>query len=356
MVSENIVNDEAKFKKYMNNIENLVNKIFKANSKTKVGIIGITGPVRDTYKDEDGKLITGEKDESTVPGKESNAEIVVEPTNNTNELIEKVKNMNTSKTAYRCNVQAAVRLANKSYSDNVNKILISLYDSAPSVAIGVCGQVSYGGIFSEYATLEEAIKGQHENIATYTKNEILTLKDSNTSFILLRPDDTIYDETWYNVSTGEKVLDFDGSPYVQKLYGTIENPNYGKMYSFNDDNIDNIITENIYKDIEEIIQHDITNVKVTEELSDDIVKNFTFDRKNSSIDVDATKKETVIWNIETITGNEEIIIRYKMKISNIENNEILNKTIAISDKTILTYTDNTSKEYKIEITDNPKFN
>ena len=230
----------------MNDIENLSNNIFRANTKTKIGIIGITGTIRDRSIDENGNMVTGEKDEGMVDGTAENSEIVVELTNNLDIIKNSLQHMNSSKNIYHNNLQAAIRLANRSYSNNVNKILISLYDGVPDIAIGVHSEVTYGW-FSEYSTAEEGIKAKHENIANYTRSEIMTLKDSDISFILLRPDDTSYDETWYHTSTGEKLLDFDGSPYVQKLYGTMDNPTYGKMYSFNDTNIDTIITENIYQ-------------------------------------------------------------------------------------------------------------
>lgn len=178
-------------------IETLADKILKKNSKTKIGIIGIQGPIFDGYIDEEGKLVYNENDERNVKGTENNAECIVELTDNIDTLKTKLSNMNSDKKYYN-NVQAALRLARKSFSNNVNKILISLYDDVPSTAIGVKSSTdSYGGS-SKYATAEEAVKAHLQELISNTKSEILSLKTYNIDFILLRPDDTKFDQKWYD--------------------------------------------------------------------------------------------------------------------------------------------------------------
>lgn len=357
LVSENISSDDKELSKYINNIEKLTSKIFKTNANTKVGIIGIKGTICDSYIDKSGKQVTGEKDEGDVPGRVSDSEIVVELTNNVDSIKNGLQKMNSSKTKYYNNLQSAIRLANNSYSKNTNKILISLFDDVPLVSIGVKVKVNVGW-FSEYTTLEEGVKDKHEKIATNTKKEILTLKESNVSFILLRPGDTSYNENWYN-SSGEKVLEFDGSPYVKDLYGTIENPTYGKMYSFKDSNIDNIITENIYQDVKQKIQPDITNVKIIDYFPKEIIENFEFSYVNNpklgsvSETIDKTNN-TITWDIDKLKGNEVATLRYKLKIKDIKNVKILNKTISTNEKVILTYKDIAAKDFTLTLSSSPK--
>ena len=64
-------------------------------------------------------------------------------------------------------------------------------------------------------------------------------------------------------TTGEITLRYDGSQWVQNLYGTIESPTYGKMYTFNDENIDNVITQNMYSDVEKLLRKNMKNVIIT---------------------------------------------------------------------------------------------
>lgn len=359
IISENSANSQEKLDKTINNIENLAEKIIKANSKTKIGIVGIKGTISDIIVDENGKASWGDKDEGNIKGSEENAEIVVNLTDNVENIVSGIKKMNSAKEKYHLNLQSAIRLANKSYSKNANKILISLYDGVPDIAIGVKSMVEHGGFLAEYATTEEAVKGKHEKIVTYTKNEILKLKESNISFILLRPDDTSYNQTWYSEKTGEKTLDFDGSPYVQKLYGTNENPVYGKSYEFKDKNIDTIVRENIYEDVLELIQPDMTEVKIVDYFPEHITENFEFSyvgkpnigTVSDSID---NKDKTISWDIGTLKGNEVATLIYKLKIKDMKNTELLNKIIATNEKVELTYKDIEDKDYKVILTSSPK--
>lgn len=190
-------------------IETLADKILKKNSKTKIGVIGIQGPISDTYTDEKGNYIVGENDEHDVKGTEDNAEHIVELTDNIDTLKTKLRSMNSEKRNYYDNVQAALRLAKKSFSNNVNKILISLFDNVPYTAIGVDSKPSsYGGWFSKYSTAEEAAKAYLQELVSNTKTEILSLKTYNIDFILLRPDDTEFDKDFYNIDTRRAYCSF----------------------------------------------------------------------------------------------------------------------------------------------------
>lgn len=355
MVSENIVNEEEKLNTYVSYIETLSTKVFEKNSNTKIGIIGIKGTISDGEVDENGNMVWGEKNEGTVKGSEDNAEIILKPSSSCVEIKSSLQNMNSSKTKYRTNLQAAIRLANKSYSGNVNKILICLYDDVPDIAIGVKQQVSAGGLFSEYATVEEAVIAKHNQVANKTSSEILTLKTNNVDFILLRPDDTSYDETWYNTDSGELALEFDGSPYVQKIYGTLENPTYGKMYSLNNDTLEQVVTEYIYRDIMENIRVDIKSATIKEYFSDEILKNFDITFSDENIDTTELKNNKYIeWNIGDLAGNETVNLKYTLKIKNMRNEEILNKVLSTNEKTEMTYINYLNEETSITSNSSPK--
>lgn len=359
LVSENIANNEESFQKHFNNITTLTKKIFDTSSKTKIGIVGIKGTISDSKLDENGKMTWGPKDESDVNGSESNAEVVIKATSNQSDIQKSLKNMNSSHEEYRTNLQAAIRLANKSYSKDTNKILISLYDDVPNIAIGVCSTITYGGLFSDYSNVKDAVTAKYEKVSTNTQNEILKLKESNISFILLRPGNTSYDDTYYNTETGEKTLDFDGSPYVEKIYGTMDKPTYGKTYSFDSNNIDTIITENIYQDVKELIQSDIKSVKIVDYFPEDITDNFEFSYVgNPSIGTTTEKidpeSKIITWDVGTLKGDEVATLKYKLKIKDMKNSELLNKTIATNEKVVLTYKDTEAKDYTVTLTSSPK--
>ena len=350
MVPVSISNEKKE--EYSAYIETLANKVFDANSKTKIGIIGLEGTVRDSELDEDGNLVWGENDEGDVLGSEDEGEIVVNLTNNISDLTNGILNMNPDNIGYYINLQSAIRLAKNSYSNNINKILISLYDNVPSIAIGVKSEVSHGGIFSEYDTTEEAVIGKHEKIVSYTKNEILSLANENIDFILLRPDDTSFDQKWYSTTTGELSLEFDGSPYVQDLYGTLDNPTYGKMYSLNNDSLEKIVTEYIYTDIIETVGTTMESIEVKDYFPQDILNNFDISFSDSTnLDFSTLQEEGYItWNIEKLDREQTATIEYTLKIRNINNTQLLNKEIATNERVELTYVDyeGTEKEAILE--------
>lgn len=355
IVSENIVNNSENLNTYVQYINTLANKVFQKNSNTKIGIIGMKGTIKDTYVGEDGKMLVGENDESEVKGTAENAEIAVKLTKSVEDIQTGLQNMNSNKTTYRVNLQSAIRLANNSFSENANKLLISLYDGVPKIAIGVKSTYSYGGWSSQYKTIEEALVAQHTHVSTNTKAEIMTLKNNNVEFILIRPEDTSYDEKWYNADTGEFITDFDGSPYVKEIYGTLENPTYGKMYSLSNSNLDKVITEYIYQDIIKDIRVDIKSAVINEYFSGDIIKNFDITFANKDVDItNLNNSNYVIWNIGNVRENESVNLQYTLQIKDMKNKELLNKVISTSEKTELKYVNYLDSETTVVSTSSPK--
>ncbi len=352
IVDEKIVLEEEKFENYMGDVEKLASKIIDASPKISVGLVGIKGPVRDVEVLESGTLKWNEGDQGDIPGSDENAEIITSPTRDVEKIKNSLKNMNSEKVDYYSNLQAAIKLANKSYSKEVNRILICLYDGVPAVATGVQSTVQYR------SDPEGAVKDKHEKVSTYTRNEILALKKTYTSFIMLRPPDTSYDEVWYSITTGKKILDFDGSPYVNKLYGTVSNPTYGKMYEFTDENIDKIITEDIYKDVQEMLQPDLKKVKIVDYFPADIVNNFTFeiakDPSQGTISKKIDSEEDFIeWDLGDVNQQQMATVQYKLKLTDMDCEKILGREVETNEKVVLTYTDSSGKDHEINLTSSP---
>ncbi|MBE5819935.1 MAG: hypothetical protein E7310_03875 [Clostridiales bacterium] len=347
-----------KLKQYIEYIEIFATKIFEKNSKTKIAIVGMKGPVSDSYINDQGKIVYGENNEGTKAGSIDNAEVVVSFTNDIENIKNGIKNMNGTKTKYYNNLQAAIKIASSTFSNNANKILISLYDTVPSVSIGQCSQITWGGS-TGFSTGKEAIIAKNEKIVKTTKEEILSLKKSNIDFILLRPKDTDFNQKWYDVSTGELMLDFDGSEYVKNLYGTMENPTYGKMYSLNEDSLQQIVTEKIYEDVMEKVRNPIDSAKLIDYFPADIIENFEFecvDKPNIGIVSAKIDKQnnSILWDIGTLSGNTTAILKYKLKLKNMSNSELINKTIATNEKIELTYKNSEQKDCSAVLESSPK--
>lgn len=350
ILSENIVRDTEKFTQYVTYIEELATSVFEKNPKNKIGIIGMQGPVRE--RDENNAATAN--DQGATKGTQENAEIVVSPTNDITTLKRGLENMNTEKTQYYLNVQAAIRLAKNSYSKNVNKILISLYDDVPNSAIGVCNNVTYGG-WSQYDTIEEAVIAKNEDLVKKTKEEMLDLKDEGIDFILLRPANTSFDQTWRNPETGEILLEFDGSPYVQELYGSLEQPTYGKMYSLNNESLEKIVTEYIYEDILETTGAILKSASMKIYFSAEIRDNFTFTTLNENVDNTKLSDEGyIVWNVGDIQTGEKSTLTYTLKIKDMKNTDLLEKTIDINEKIETNYINYLDESTVVVSTDSPK--
>ena len=357
IVEENLAKNEKKLNEYIAQINSLASKVFLFTSKVKIGIIGMKGTISDQTIDETGKAVIGEKDEGKVNGTESNAEILVKPTNDVNAIVSALKSMNNNKEQYNNNLQAAIKLAKSSYSNNTNKILVSLYDNVPSIAIGTCQQITYGGLLDEYQTMQEAVVAKHEELVRKTKTEILGLKGTGIDLILLRPGDTNFNQKWYSTKTGELELEFDGSKYVQELYGTLEQPTYGKMYSLENTTLETVLIKNMYQDFIQGYSPNMSSVVVNDYFPKEITDYYTITVADKNLEnVDVSKYETdgyITWNIGTLETGDTATLEYTLKIDNMKNDNLLNKTIATNEKVEITYEDAEGKDYTATLTSSP---
>ena len=306
-----------------------------------------------TINDNDENNIATDNDESTIPGSMDDAEIITMPTTNVTDLVNGITNMNPENWKYHYNLEVAIRIAKNNFSDDVNRILISLYDNVPGIVIGETARVNYGGIFG--TTAEEAVRNHLTKIVNQTKTEILSLADEDISFILLRPDDTSFDQTWVNENTGEIILELDGKPYVDDLYGSIDNPTYGKMYSLNNDNLEQIVTDYIYNDVMEEIGTAISDVSIEFTFSQDILDNFDITIGNSSdMNIDNLATDGImVWNVGSLEANESATLNYSLQMKDMNNTSLLDKTIPIAEQVVLTYNDSSAQEHTVTSTDSP---
>ena len=251
---------------------------------------------------------------------------------------------------YYTNLQAAIGLARNSYSSSSNKILISLFDNVPLICNGVQNTIFH----YENEDLKELVEKQNNNIVTATKKEMLGLKDDNITFILLRPEDTSYNQTWIDSKTGEITLEYDGSQHVKDLYGAMEEPTYGKMYSLSADSLENIVTKYIYDDVVEEMKNVIENIEIQVMFTKDVYENFNITSLNGNdktIDISKFDSEgKVIWKIEKLNENQSVSFKYKLKLKGASISEsILNKNINMNSILI------SSEDKDIKITETPTF-
>lgn len=350
---ENLVNDTANYEQYLNYLQMITAYVLPKNPNTKVGIIGMKGTIQSSVK-KDESIVVGEDDEANVDGTEENAEIIAELTNDSTKLLSDFKKMNTDKKKYRSNYQAAIRLANKTFSKNVNKILISVYDSMPQISIGTRSHFEYGDN-KVYKTAKESVEALYNKVVENTKGEILKLKDNDVDFIILEQENKEENETWYDDETKEKSFTINITEYREKIYGTEENPTYGSMYTMDISNMSKIVNEHLDLGTTEEKRADLKSVKIKEYFSDEILNNFDIEVENDSIDISKIKDDKYfIWNIGTIEADKDVSIKYTLKIKDMKNKDLLNKEIATNEKTELIYVDSAEKEITALLESSPK--
>ncbi len=304
----------------------LCKKILSEKENVKIGIIGAKGP-----------------DSPSKRGSEKDAEYVSNLTDNYTTLENNWNNMNKENVSYATNHQAALRLASKSFSENVNKIVITLIDGVTQTGIELDG-TSRG--------TEASAKKNIKDKASAVKEEILKLKNSSVNFLVFREK---YENYIYKYGD---TISIDANEYIDEMYGTIDSPYSGKIYMIDDSNLQQIITEVVYEDISKNIQNPLNKVKIVDYFPEDITENFEFSyvgnpsvgETTESID---TESNTIDWTIGTLKGDEVATLKYKLKIKDMKNEELLNKIIATNEKVVLTYEDTDNKEYTTTLDSSP---
>ncbi|MBQ9659424.1 MAG: VWA domain-containing protein [Clostridia bacterium] len=246
----------------------------------------------------------------------------------TTDLTDNIDEINKAISTYEgyvTNLDDALILAQNSYSSgNINKLAIILTDGCPN-AISVHRETNENKLTT----------------AQLTKQELINLNNLNVNIITM-------------------MTELESTKTAEEIFGTQENPTVGKYYYIADSDIDQIIKNNIYNDIiENIDNYQMQNVKIVDFFPQDITENFEFsyvanpNMGTTSKKIDENYKN-IQWDIGTLKSGEVATLKYKLKIKNINNDELLNKTISTNEKVIVTYTDKSSKDYTVTLDDSPK--
>ena len=247
---------------------------------------------------------------------------------------ENLETMQTASNNSHCesstNIAAGIKKANDNFSEEcTNKIIILLTDGLPSQDLTF-------GLSSSSSVI-------YEN----TRNTLLKIGNSGTYVISMMTGTSNEDEHE------------DAQKDVESIFGTETNPTTGAFYNVSDSNIQKIVTEDIYSDVMEKVQNPINTVKIVDYFPEDITENFEFsyiEKPSNGTVSDAidTESKTINWNIETLKGNEETTLKYKLKLKDMKNEELLEKVIATNEKVVLTYTDSESSNKEVILESSPK--
>lgn len=299
-------------------IKSLVNSIYNNSSKVKVGL------VRFAYR---GELLN------------NSSALMCNLTDSKQEMLNAIKeyeNLDTSvnidgKEMKHCesgtNIEAGLKKAEDNFSsEKNNKILILLTDGIPNSSLYYLSE-SY--------------------IYKATKERLKNIGDSGVSIISMMTGITEDED-------GEKAQET-----IKNIFGTETKPTTGKFYNIADTNIEKVVSKDILSDVMEKVQNPINTVKIVDYFPKDITENFEFSyvgkpNLGTISDKINSKDNTIEWNIETLKGSETATLRYKLKIKDMKDTKLLNKTIATNEKVELSYNDTEAKAYKVILLSSPK--
>ena len=329
---------ESRKKVVLDSASKLVESIFNLSNSVKVGLIDFRGYYA-------GGLIDWE-----VPASIDNAKVRQKLTNKKDDVLTAIKQQLSRNTESGTNIQAGLKTAENNFSANAgNKVIILLTDGIPNADVN-------GTNSGNNVTTEDA-----KAVQETTKQTLLDLKSKGiyTITMLTGMDETDKDTDGNDIYTGEGESLPELLVAAQNVFGTQENPTADKYYLAKSADVNSIITNDILKDVTNKVRNPMNEVKIVDYFPEDIIENFEFSYvENASLGnvsktID-TEKKTIEWNIGTLKGDEVATLKYKLKIKDMKNEELLNKTIATNEKVVLTYKDTNSKDYTVELTSSPK--
>ena len=267
----------------------------------------------------------------------NNATVVQGLSDNKDTVIAGIQKIADSSTSSGTNIDAGLQRANNNFSsDCKNKIIVLFTDGVPTCDVSG----TYGG----NDTTTEKSKTAQAN----TKKTIQNISNAGVYLISMM--------TGLDPTATEYENDLQA---ITNIFGTSQNPTAGKFYNISDANITKIVNDNILSDVIEKIQNPINTVKIVDYFPEDITENFKFsyvENASTGTRTDSIDEETktVTWDIGTLKGDEIATLKYKLKIKDMKNTELLNKTIATNEKVVLTYKDIDSEDYTVTLTSSPK--
>lgn len=270
-------------------------------------------------------------------GKISTTKVLANLTEDEEKVQNALTTLSNAQYNYGTNTDAGLSKAETLFSKDSGKqkYIILLSDGVPNHAIDV-------PIGSTSMETEE----RNQEIIRKTRETLFGINEENIKLI--------------TILTGLGELEENDQKILESVFGTTEKPTVGLLYNIEDTDIDKIIREEIFIKIFEEAQKPITNVKIVDYFPENIIDNFEFsyigNPSNGTVNgnsIDSSKK-TITWYIDKLKGEETATLKYKLKIKDMNNKELINKAIATNEKVVVDYTDKEKKDYTVTLESSPK--
>lgn len=312
----------------LDSAKNFVNSIFETSNNVKVGIVKFCG-------------------EYGFWAPANAASLITKPTEKEEDVIEGITKIEKISTESGTDIQKGLIKAENAFSEDAgNKVIILLTDGCPTE--DASGNYLYN---NEQVMTNE----RYRKIIQNTKNELINIDKKGIKLISLMTgvNSNDLDENGNVVKNTE-----DEIQAIETIFGTESKPTAGKFYNVKTTDISNVVKNDITKDVQQILNTPINNVKIQDYFPQEIIDNFEFSYVENpnigTVSKNINKDNSIEWNIGTIKGDETATLRYKLKIKNMENKQLLDKVISTNEKVILNYRDNNAKEYTLNLSTSPK--
>ena len=280
----------------------LVDGLLAANpTSLEIGIVTFSSS---SEKNEEGFLNVGT---------EADAQKVCEFTNDIKILKDKI--LNIEGIGQYTNLDAGLQLANAQFSkEDTNKYMIILTDGVPNLAVGNNQLFSTEGTAQTKSTLASM-----ENIEIMTM--LTGIKDANA------------------YPTGNSTYTY--GQIIEEVFGTEETPTNGLFYNIQDNEIEETITNKIYRELLPV-ENTIDNITIIDYIPQYIVDNFNVTINEESADLLATISEdgkTITWKVEKLKPEETKTLKFDIVLKEEFDEKIIGEILNTNEKVDITFDD-----------------
>ena len=293
----------------LNSANKLVENLLEANpTSLKIGVVTFsTGTETDS---ETGFLITGT---------EADAQKVCDLTNDLEMLTDKISEIEG--TGQYTNLDSGLQLAKSQFTNkNNNKYMIILTDGLPNLAVGYNDLVTYDGL---------------TNIINQTKTTLTSLDNINVITMLtgIETEDSTFRTDGTNTYTYGQV--------INAVFGTEELPTKGIFYKVNDSEIEETITNTIYRELLPI-EKSLTDITIVDYIPAYISNNFDITIKDSYKEENATISEDnrkITWIIDSLSPTESKTLQFDLILKDEFDETIIGNILDTNEKVDIKYKD-----------------
>jgi LPXTG-motif cell wall-anchored protein len=304
------VNDTTRKELIYSSAKTLVEKLFQADPNFKIGVVSFSSNLNDEGTLSDASLKQTLTSDSTV-------------------VLNAIEAISNGTLGYRTDIEAGLELANQNFSGTADKeYVILITDGIPNVDLH--------GHINEYST----------EVADSTKNKLLELKNNGKNII--------------TVLTGVSNRQADLSEYTYQelatyIFGSPLVPTAGKYYNISDSEIQSIIENDVFNDIQVIPGIELTNIVIKDYFPQEIIDNFDFEYVSdpnigtvtASVD---TSTNCITWTIPSLKSGQTASLKYKLTLKDNYSTEILDKILPTNEKVDIT----DDQGDNVSSTDSPK--